>query len=82
MAGLEQNYLREGVVSSYIAQPHDERLEQLADINVGLATYGLSPEEVDAVLVKVPSIQAGLDFYCGQLGQTSDGSAVTVLQSL
>ena len=26
-------------------------------------------KQVDAILVKVPSIEAGLDFYCGRLGQ-------------
>ena len=56
MAGLEQNYLKDGVVSSYIEQPQDTRLEQLADVNVGLATYGLPPEEVDAVVAQAQEI--------------------------
>jgi len=56
MAGLEQNYLKDGVVSSYIAQPREERLEQLADVNVGLATYGLPPDEVEAVVGQAQEI--------------------------
>jgi hypothetical protein len=56
MAGLEQNYLKETITSSYIAQPREERLEQLGDVNLGLATYGLPAEEVEQVVAQAQEI--------------------------